>query len=213
MVSAGVKVVVPVKPLSMAKTRLAEYLEPESRAELSIAMLSWVLKILAESGAAETLVVGGDDRVRSIAADHGASWIDDRFLELNPALEDAFENVWRSGYAAAYIPSDLPLLSSADVDAALDLSSNGRELAMCPAHDGGTNCLIVPGEVRMVPSLGEGSFERHRVRARRLGHSAREMRLTGFERDVDTIADLRWCIDRGAHCLDQFASLVRELAG
>ena len=191
-----------MKPLTLAKTRLGAHLDQAQRAELSLAMLSWVLGVLRRSSVSRTVVVGGDYRVRSAALAASADWDHDPYLDLNVVLTHAFETVWRGGQSAAYVPADLPLLTAREVDDALRTSSGDDSITICPAHDGGTNGLIVPASAGFGPRLGPDSFARHTLRARELGLQLREFRSPGFERDVDTIVDLRMCIDQKARCLE-----------
>ena len=216
MRSAGrsaVSAVVPMKPLAQSKTRLAAALSPERRAELSLAMLRSVLAALRLSRMARAIVVGGDARVRAEAGEHGAEWRADDFGDLNAALAAAFRDLRADGTPAAYIPADLPLLAPADVDALLKASQDGAALALCPAHDGGTNAIIVPPTAAgFAPLLGIGSFRRHKTGARRLGLNPRIVRIPAFERDLDTIEDLRICLRARPPCLDAFADTATDTA-
>ncbi len=204
--------IVPMKPLAQSKTRLRAHLNPSQRAALSLSMLSWVLEALRRSEISRTLVVGGDDHVRSISLSEGALWRPDEFMDLNHTLADAFASVWADGHSAAYVPADLPMLTAGDVNAAIDRSDGGEVLTICPAYDGGTNGLFAPPSSAFTPKLGLGSAERHRLHARELGLEMREMRSLGFERDLDTIDDLLICIERGAQSIVRLAGAVREPA-
>ncbi len=198
-----------MKPLADAKTRLRAHLSPRRRADLCAAMLASTLAALSASSVAQTLVVGGDERVKSIAREHGAEWMADRFMDLNLAVADGFGMAWRDGRVAAYIPADLPLLTPTDVDDALEAAAETDGLILCPAQDGGTNGIFAPpARNGFSPRLGADSFRRHLRLAERLGIPAREFTSAGFERDVDTIDDLRWCIERGAPSLTEFRGAI-----
>ena len=176
-------------------------------------MLSWVLGVLRESRVARTVVVGGDGPVRAVASAEGAAWEPDVYLDLNKALTNAFRRVWAGGESAAYIPGDLPLLKVSEVNEAIRTSSTtGDCVTACPAHDGGTNGLVVPPSMSFNTRLGPDSFARHKRVALESGLDLREFRSPGFEQDVDTIADLRACIDLKAQCLDGIAATVSEWA-
>ena len=206
---ASVAAIVPMKPLSDAKTRLSDHLDPTARARLSAAMLNSTLAALRDSAVARTVVVGGDECVKAIAAAHDSEWMADRFDDLNLAVGDAIAIAQSAGQIAMYVPSDLPLVTANDVDAALRFAAEDfGALTICPAHDGGTNCLIVPTRQPFAPRLGVGSHARHRELAARLGVEMREFRSPAFERDVDTIDDLRHCIERGAASLAPFANAI-----
>ena len=194
-VKASVTAIVPMKPLSESKTRLSDHLGNEERAELSAVMLARVLAALRDSKVSATVVVGGDERVRSIADDHDASWSPDRFNDLNLVVNEAFQLVWESGGAAAYIPGDLPLLTDSDVYGVVELVSHTSGITVCPAHDGGTNALVIPADLGFTPKLGSQSHRKHRGQALALGIEFRELWTPGFELDIDTVNDLRACLD------------------
>ena len=208
---SAVAAVVPMKPLAESKTRLASALPPARREALSLAMLRSVLRALRRSRMARIIVVGGDCRVRAEAREHGAVWRPDKFGDLNAALADAFRNLRADGLPAAYAPADLPLLSSEDVDALLEASRDGDALTLCPALDGGTNAIVVPPSAAFEPLLGIGSFRRHMRRARKLGLEARVARIPGFERDLDTVEDLRICLRARPSRLGAFADIAPEV--
>ena len=200
-----------MKPLSESKTRLSPHISPERRAALSLDMLSWVVGVLGESRVERVVVIGGDDVVRSASLAGGAEWMADEYLDLNKAVLHVFETAWRDGKSAAYLPADLPLLTASDVDGAIEASSDGAFLTICPAHDGGTNGLIAPPGIGFYPRLGSDSFARHKELADELGIEMRERRSAGFDRDVDTIDDLLDCVRMGAPCLENYTEIAREV--
>ncbi len=185
-----------MKPLDESKTRLSDHLGSEERAELSAMMLTKVLSALRDSEISTTVVVGGDARVRGIAACHNAAWSQDDFNDLNLAVNEAFHRVWDSGGAAAYIPGDLPMLTDSDVLGLFELVSHANGVTICPAPDGGTNALVVPSGLGFAPRLGDQSHRKHKGLAESLSIEFRELWTPGFELDVDTIDDLRSCLHR-----------------
>ena len=197
-----------MKPLAKSKTRLGSHLRDEERAELSAVMLESVLAALDASDVSATVVVGGDERVQSIAADQGADWSPDRFDDLNLAVKEAFRRVWRSGDMAAYLPGDLPLLTDSDMNHLMELVSRTQGVTICPAHDGGTNALVVPAGVSFSPRLGSQSYMRHRGQAMALNIELKELWTPGFELDVDTICDLRKCVDSLPSSIQGFVKSV-----
>ena len=203
--------VIPMKPLAESKTRLSAYLSQSQRATLSLSMLKWVVQTLVESRVERVVVVGGDVSVETESRMRGAEWIKDDYLELNKALENAFGSVWGEGLSAAYIPSDLPLLTVQDVDGLIDASDQGLILTMCRAHDGGTNGMIVPPHLGFGPLLGSDSFRRHEFLARELKVEFRKYESDGFCRDIDTIEDLRICMDLNPPCLDEIAEVLEDV--
>ena len=60
--------IIPMKPLSDGKSRLANYLSAEERADLTIGMLRRVLTAIRGADIDFFWVVGGDWRIRNLAA-------------------------------------------------------------------------------------------------------------------------------------------------
>ena len=202
--------VVPMKQLAESKTRLHPYLTRCRRAALSLSMLNWVLGVLKSFTNVETMVVGGDGRVGDAARHAGACWVDDAQLDLNEAVELGFSRAREARLRAFFIPADLPLLSPADVEGAIRVSEGGTKLTICPAHDDGTNGLIVPSDLVFAPRLGHESFKRHMEEASELGLSIDLFSSPGFESDLDTVDDLRRCIEVGAPGIAEYIELNRE---
>ena len=99
--------VVPMKPLNRSKTRLAEVLSQQERAEISLAMFSRVVGAAREALEA-VWVVGGDDSVRDTAERLGALWREDPGSDLNDSLSIAFDEACKKGLSSIYLPADLP---------------------------------------------------------------------------------------------------------
>ena len=211
-VKSRIVAVVPMKPLTESKTRLSAQLSPSQRAALSLSMFKWVVQTLVRSRVSRVVVVGGDDTVEAESVHAGAEWIKDEYLELNKALDYAFGSVWGEGLSAAYIPADLPLLTVPDVNGMIDASEQGRILTMCRAHDGGTNGIIVPPDLGFGPLLGSDSYRRHQVLAEELRVGFRNYQSDGFYRDIDTIEDLRICMDLSPPCLVRIAEALKDVS-
>ncbi|MCY4654172.1 MAG: 2-phospho-L-lactate guanylyltransferase [Dehalococcoidia bacterium] len=211
-VKSRIVAVVPMKPLTESKTRLSAQLSPSQRATLSLSMFKWVVQTLGKSNVSRVVVVGGDNAVEAASLREGAEWIKDEYLELNKAIEFAFESVWEEGLSAAYIPADLPLLTVADVNGMIDASEQGSLMTMCRAHDGGTNGIIVPPDLGFGPLLGSDSYRRHQMLAEELKVRYRSYESDGFYRDIDTIEDLRICMDLSPPCLVEIAEALKDVS-
>ena len=144
MSARGIVAVVPMKPLSQSKTRLAGVLSQRERAELSLAMFSRVVAA-AHQALGVVWVVGGDDAVRQSAERAGATWLEDPADNLNGSLTFALRNACDEGLPALYLPADLPFITAADIDKIVRASGGGETLALSPAQqDGGTNAMLIP---------------------------------------------------------------------
>jgi 2-phospho-L-lactate/phosphoenolpyruvate guanylyltransferase len=171
-------VLVPLKALDQAKSRLAGALSVEERAELMLTMLERVVSAVREAGC-ERITVVTTERVDGYEVwnDSGLAW--------NDALATAAEELVTAPLVA-FVSADLPLLRAEEVEALLDATPE-RGIAIARALDGGTNAVSLrpPGLVRT--HFGEpGSAAVHAA----LGVDHVVLDLPGLAFDVDTPADL-----------------------
>ncbi|MSP79373.1 MAG: 2-phospho-L-lactate guanylyltransferase [Dehalococcoidia bacterium] len=186
--------VIPMKPIVQAKTRLAPHLTEIQRQAMVVRLLWTVLEATtASKHVTDTWVVGGDALVQQIAGQAGAEWHDDHGGGLNGTLNSTFQEWFQQGgEGALFLPADLPLITTADVDAIIATSGKLRSLVFSPAtRDGGTNAILMPRKLAFPTLLGVGSFQRHINEASRLGHPVAYhfSQTMGF--DVDTLEDLQ----------------------
>lgn len=167
-----VHAIVPVKTLTLAKTRLAPVLDPTERARFSVAMLVDVLEALRKVKKLHSVtVVSADRSVRKIAWLHGATLLwEGKSRGLNTAVRLAIRDSKFKGASAALImPADIPLVTSREILNFLDHAA-GYAVALNPSKDGtGTNALLMhpPGIIR--PVFGRNSFQKHLALANRQG--------------------------------------------
>lgn len=183
-------VVIPVKVLAHAKSRLAA-LAGASRPELALAMAADTVAAALACGAAGTVIVVTDD---AAAADElsglGAIVLpDEPAAGLNPALEFGAAHAaarW-PGRGTAALAADLPALRPAELGEALAAAGRRPEAFVADAAGTGTTLYTArPGAV-FCPRFGPGSRDRHR----RAGAVQLELpAVSGLRRDVDTPADL-----------------------
>ncbi|MGQ9549093.1 MAG: 2-phospho-L-lactate guanylyltransferase [Roseiflexus sp.] len=183
--------IVPVKELRRAKQRLAQVLDTRERQALSLAMLDDVLVALSRSPVSRIVVIGRDVEARHTAYAHGAAFVMDRSSTLNDALYQAAADI--PDHAAMLVaPSDLPLLGTEDVIALTCISGNDPGVAIAPAHDGGTNLLLVNPVAGWTFLFGPDSLTHHIAEATRRQLPVHLLRLPHLERDIDDIDDLIW---------------------
>jgi 2-phospho-L-lactate guanylyltransferase len=171
-------VLVPLKALDRAKSRLADALAPEERAELMRSLLDRVVGAVREAGVERVTVVTAEP------LDAYEVW-HDRGLAWNDALGAAIEEVVAAPLVAV-ISADLPLVRADEVEELLE-ATPARGLAIARALDGGTNAVSMrpPGLVRT--HFGEpGSAAVHAG----LGVEHVVLDLPGLAFDVDTPEDL-----------------------
>ena len=194
--------IVPMKPLAQGKTRLSGELSQQQRMALSLNMLRRVLRAITgsahASGNASSVgsvwVIGGDSEISQVATEEGASWYEEEGADLNETLWLTFQRAFALDSAAMYIPGDLPLVKSSDVNGLLAASGNLKNVTLAPSRlGGGTNgILVLPGMARPFrPHLGPDSFQKHLAHASSNGLSTAIYYSPGLAFDLDTFDDLR----------------------
>lgn len=177
--------VVPVKRLEHAKTRLAAYGETQ-RQELALAFAADV--VLAAREVARVLVVTDDARAAALLAELGAEvTADDPDAGLNPALAHGAEHLRQQqpGLGVATLSADLPALRPQDLRDVLSQVAPGARGFVADVAGTGTTLLAAGPGAQLQPAFGPGS------RAAHLASGAVELSAaTGLRQDVDTPDDL-----------------------
>jgi 2-phospho-L-lactate guanylyltransferase len=177
-------VLVPVKRLDGAKTRLADVLRPQERVELVLEMLAAVLAAVREAAVGPVTVVSSEPLELN-----GVPRYDDRGLPWNEALAAAMRAVVAEP-TVAVVAGDLPRLRAEDVRE-LVASTPERGLAIGRAKDGGTNAVAMRPPGVVATHFGErDSAAVHAEAARQAGIGAVVLDLEGLAFDVDTAEDL-----------------------
>ncbi|MFN2479385.1 MAG: 2-phospho-L-lactate guanylyltransferase [Pseudonocardiaceae bacterium] len=187
---------VPVKPLTWAKTRLRGAADggsgaSKAHARLVIALArDTVTAAVAVPVVRQVVVICSDGTVCAALADDGVQTIPDQpAAGLNPALRYG-EAVLRASDPTATVgalQADLPALRPEELDHAIRaaLASSGRAFCTDRTETGTTLLLAPPGQL-LGPCFGPASAAAHRATGAR--------KLTGFwpglRCDVDTAADL-----------------------
>jgi 2-phospho-L-lactate guanylyltransferase len=181
-------VVVPVKRLAHAKTRLAAY-GGALRQELALAFATDVVEAALRCEVVErVLVVSDDDRAARLLRELGATVVPDvPDAGLNPALRYG-AGLLRAdfpGCGVATVSADLPSLRPADLAAVLRQVPPGGRAFVADADDRGTTLLAAGPGADLAPAYGGGS------RAGHLDSGAVELPAPpALRRDVDTPEDL-----------------------
>jgi 2-phospho-L-lactate/phosphoenolpyruvate guanylyltransferase len=200
-VTSTVDLVVPVKPLAKAKSRLRGAAdggigEPRAHARLAMALLRDTIDAVRAAPAVRRLLVVSSDPV--VAAELGVFGIDvapdGPVPGLNPAYERGAALLREQDPTAAVgaLQADLPALRPDELDeavgAALALFAAGARRAFVADAEGtGTTFLLAAPGTALDPRFGVGSASAHeRSGALRIAGS-----WPGLRRDVDTASDLR----------------------
>lgn len=208
-------IIVPVKDLAEAKSRLAGALSEGERRALVLQLLNSVLDVVQQAQQqlnAVGAVISRDDEVLALAVAHDlaalreqawSSPMSDRLsalpngseASLNAALDQA--TAWAAGRGASAVlilPADLPLVTVADVKrlwhASQLLYSTAAVVIAPDSREQGTNALLVRPPGILPYQFGLGSFGRHCEQARSLGLAWHICRSPRLGLDVDVPADL-----------------------
>lgn len=173
--------IVPVRPFAQGKTRLAGALAAEKRAQLSEYLLAHVTRVLTSVPAVSEVIVLSQLRPHRW---HGC-WLEDTGCGLNAELQRVAAGVVSP---IVVIHADLPLVSTADIEALIAAADVDVAIAIAPdRHDTGTNALALPKERNFSFSFGPGSFSKHVAAGR---GRAKIVRRLGLALDIDTPDDL-----------------------
>jgi 2-phospho-L-lactate guanylyltransferase len=183
--------VVPVKRLDIAKTRLAV---GEVRSQLAVAMaVDTVAAALAVDLVDEVVVVTDDPLARDALRRIGARTVTDQpDSGLNAALVHG-ATVARN-HRVAGLSSDLPALRPGDLADVLRAAAAHQAAVVADLQGSGTTLLAAGTIAAFVPAYGTGSFAAHAAGgAVDITAAARE----SVRRDVDTVDDLRAAVKLG----------------
>ncbi len=176
-------VIVPMKPFSAAKGRLAQTLAPSKRASLAREMAQVVLQAAAPL---PVLVVCDHDEVATWARQQEAMVLFQKEPGLNNAVQEAFQYLREAGFSHVIVAhGDLPL--------AQDLAwlAEFEGVTIVPdRHRQGTNVMSVPTSAAFVFGYGPGSFAYHLDHVQALGLPYRVVEDAALGWDVDEPRDL-----------------------
>ncbi|MEU2749551.1 2-phospho-L-lactate guanylyltransferase [Streptomyces collinus] len=190
--------VVPLKPLAQAKSRLADTADDGLRPDLALAFAQdTVAAALACPEVGDVAVVTDDARAgRELAALGAAIIPDEPGGGLNAALAHATRVVRsaRPARAVAALNADLPALRPAELSRVLEAAAEFPRAFLPDAAAIGTTLLAAAAGRELRPAFGADSRARHRA------SGAVELPLAAVDsvrQDVDTGVDLRSALALG----------------
>jgi 2-phospho-L-lactate guanylyltransferase len=186
--------IVPIKPLSLGKSRLASVLTSQERLNLNSHFLTHTLDTLNAIPEIEhVLVISRDQKALALARDHGARTIqEDGNSQLNVALTRAtFVAEKYATRGVLILPVDLPLITPQDVENIIAKAVDPPVVVVAPdRHHRGTNALLVCPTGIIQYAFGPDSFELHCERARQAGARLEIIDFPGLGLDIDLPEDL-----------------------
>ena len=188
---ADVGLVIAVKRLSAAKTRLAPVFSGPAREDVVLAMLVDTITAAAAVPAVSTVIVVTPDQTAAEAARGLGSLVladptpDGHRDPLNNALRAADAHARREASNVVALQGDLPALRTTELAEAISAARSHRHSFVADRHGTGTSALFSFG-VALAPRFGTDSAQRHR--------DSGAVELTGawpgLRHDIDTPEDL-----------------------
>ncbi len=191
--SPEIFVVIPVKKLDEAKSRLSPLLTIEERKDFCLKMLEDVLiSVKSTEAISQTVVISKDPLVRQAAKTFEAVFLKEKKTGMNQAVSQAIDwCIQKAAKSVLILPADIPLIVPSDLHKILS-SREKVSIVISPSRSGeGTNALLLtPPEVS--PTFyGPGSFQRHFEEAKKRELSFRILRSSRIAFDIDTVNDLK----------------------
>jgi len=185
--------IIPVKSLHRAKSRLARALKAPTRAALVRSIFSRTLDVIAQVERIDgVIVVSRDLTILELARQRNAIALAESESGLNSAITQGAQ--WAAQHHARsviVVPVDLPLITSADLDAMIDRGVEERCVVIAPdRHEDGTNVLLLRPPDALQFAYGASSFNVHRAQALGRGLSVHEYRSPTTAFDIDVPDDL-----------------------
>jgi 2-phospho-L-lactate/phosphoenolpyruvate guanylyltransferase len=181
-------VIVPMKDMTRAKTRLAE--SRGQRRQFAIVMARDTLCAVVNADAVEGVLVvcEREEDVESFALP-GVSVVVRPGLDINDAIRAGVALVRFGGDSrnVAALPGDLPYLSSSELDVVLERAASVPRAVVGDRTGRGTTLLTARTGVELEPRYGPGSLAQH------LDTGATQLSVpawSGIRRDVDLQSDL-----------------------
>jgi 2-phospho-L-lactate guanylyltransferase len=188
---SGIGLIIAVKRLSVAKTRLAPAFPAPLREAVVLAMLIDTITAASAAGGLEHItVVTPDEAAAAAATDLGAEVLEDPTPDghddpLNNALAAAERAVAGSVRNIVVLQGDLPALQPYELDEAIAAARAHQRSFVADRHGMGTAALFAFGSA-LDPRFGRDSSTRHR--------QSGALELTGawpgLRCDIDTPEDL-----------------------
>ncbi len=186
-------ILIPFKKLSLAKSRLSDFLNQEQRIELTKLMLKDVLNSCLKSNFSKIFLIIQEEFNEPWLASNKIGMIQDEG-ELNEALERTIKKL--SFDLFLILPSDIPLIETEDIEAIISLSKE-FDVVISPSIDGGTNALLLKKgkEIKLEYNLKNSSLL-HLKNALSLGLKVCILANERIALDIDDIVRLKYLINK-----------------
>jgi len=189
-------VIIPVKRLDNAKSRLSSLLTDDERKQFCLKMLEDVLgTVKSTKRAHETVVVSKDPLVSEITKIFDVAYLKERKRGLNKTVSEAVNwCVKREATSVLVLPADVPLVVPTDLNRIFTLGEEASMVISTSRNGKGTNALLLTPPNVSPTFYGPRSFQRHIKEASKLKISFRRYRSPRIALDIDTVEDLTYFV-------------------
>ncbi|MCI0660240.1 MAG: 2-phospho-L-lactate guanylyltransferase [Acidobacteria bacterium] len=206
-------ILIPVKDLSLAKTRLAPLLTQDERMRLALAMIEMTFAASKKVQTIDRIAVVTNYLPAIALADKcGIEVIEESSQTSESESIDygSLEVKKRGATAALRLPIDLPLMTAGDIETVLDCDNGTRTVVIVPSRDGtGTNAILRRPPDLIPSHFGPGSLAKHLAEIERVKSSCTLLTLPRIALDIDRPDDLVVLINEGVG--SPLADLLAEL--
>jgi 2-phospho-L-lactate guanylyltransferase len=187
-------IVLPVKSLDDAKSRLGPVLSPLERAALTLAMLEDVLDVTLAMPGWDSWVVSPDDSVLEVAVSRGAEPIREEEPALTKAIHQVEEEAAGRGLEAlAVLLPDTPLVTAPILIRALHTLG---PIVLAPSVDeAGTNFLLRRPPRAIPARFGPDSYRKHLQEAAEADVPTAVVEAHELAFDLDVVDDILAVLD------------------
>ena len=187
--------IIPIKKFVVAKSRLSPVFSNVERKRIARTVFEIVLKEVQKSGFKKVWIISNDSLIKAkFGSITGIEVLFDEHYDINKTLQTKFKMAALQSLVPVYLPADLPLITSADINKILKKSSSGRNLVIIPDRKCiGTNCIVLPKHLveDFTPLLGKLSYYSHLSQAKLNGLPIMAFEVFSVSNDLDTYEDLK----------------------
>jgi 2-phospho-L-lactate guanylyltransferase len=193
-------VIIPVKRLDNAKSRLSPFLTNDERKQFCLKMLEDVLRTVKSTRHIhQTVVISSDPAVLQIAETFGVAHLKEGKTGLNEAVSEAIGwCVEKGATSVVVLPADIPLVTPTDLKRMLSLGEKASIVISSSRSGKGTNALLLTPPNVSPTFYGPNSFQNHIQEALKRKISLRKFRSSKIAFDIDTVEDLKEFVSANA---------------
>ena len=191
-------VIVPMKDLDHAKSRLDSVLSSKERRLLAKLLFLRTITILEKIRKSNEYffdigIVTKSTLIKNISQEFDVFHIQEKEKGLNQALKISYEWAVKMKYEFfSFLPADLADPDPAEILSFLQKYKETKKplVALCPSDDMGTNAMLFSIPTKLNFSFGEKSFSKHYNISQKFGILPKVLPYASLRHDVDTWQDL-----------------------